>query len=66
VTAADRAGIVALAPWLAEGVAPWRNQAEAREAGRRWLEGSLDNAAEGVGMVFAATCAKGPVTGRYL
>ena len=32
--------------------------AEAREAGRRWLEGSLDNAAEGVGMVFVAACAR--------
>jgi len=32
-TAADRAGVLALAPRLAEGVAPWRNQAEAREAG---------------------------------
>ena len=39
---------------------------EAREAGRRWLEGSLDNAAEGVGVVFVATWAKGPVTERYL
>ena len=28
-TAADRAGVVALAPRLAEGVAPWRDQQEA-------------------------------------
>jgi ribosomal protein S18 acetylase RimI-like enzyme len=53
-TAADRAGIVALAPRLADGVAPWRNQREAREAGRRWLEGSLDDAAAGTGAVFVA------------
>jgi ribosomal protein S18 acetylase RimI-like enzyme len=53
-TAADRAGVVALAPRLAEGVAPWRNQREACEAGRRWLEGSLDDAAAGTGAVFVA------------
>lgn len=53
-TAADRAGAVALAPRLAEGVAPWRDQQEARDAGRRWLEGSLDDAAKGTGAVFVA------------
>jgi ribosomal protein S18 acetylase RimI-like enzyme len=53
-TAADRAGIVALAPRLAESVAPWRDQREARNAGRRWLEGSLDDAAKGTGAVFIA------------
>lgn len=65
-TAADRAGVLALAPRLAEGVAPWRNQAEAREAGRRWLEGSLDNAAEGVGMVFVATDTAPQTAGNVL
>lgn len=45
--AADRAGVVALAPRLAEGTAPWRDQREASVAGRRWLEGSLDDAAAG-------------------
>jgi ribosomal protein S18 acetylase RimI-like enzyme len=53
-TAADRAGVVAMAPRLAEGVAPWRSQHEAREVGRRWLEGSLDDAAAGTGAVFVA------------
>lgn len=53
-TAADRAGVVALAPRLAEGVAPWRDQQEACEASRRWLEGSLDEAAAGTGTVFVA------------
>ena len=53
-TDADRAGVLALAPRLAEGVAPWRNQQEAGEAGRRWLEGSLGNAAAGTGAVFVA------------
>jgi GNAT superfamily N-acetyltransferase len=53
-TAADRTEIVALAPRLAEGVAPWRDQGEAGNAGRRWLEGSLDDAAAGTGTVFVA------------
>jgi ribosomal protein S18 acetylase RimI-like enzyme len=52
--AADWAGIAALAPRLSEGVAPWRDQQEARSVGRRWLEGSLDDAAAGTGIVFVA------------
>jgi len=50
----DREGIFALAPRLAEGVAPWRDQAEALAAGRRWLEDSLAAAAAGDGAVFVA------------
>jgi hypothetical protein len=38
---ADREAVLALAPRLAVGVAPWRDHAEAIAAGRRWLEGSL-------------------------
>ncbi len=51
----DQAGILELAPRLAEGVAPWRDQAEALLAGRRWLEESLDAArtADGVVLVVA-------------
>src|SRR5437016_279263 len=37
----DRAAVLALAPRLAEGVAPWRDQQGALAAGRRWLEDSL-------------------------
>jgi len=37
---------------LAEGVAPWRDQAEALLAGRRWLEDSLDAAKTGDGLVL--------------
>ena len=48
----DRAGILELAPRLAEGVAPWRDQAEALLAGRRWLEESLDAAKSGDGIVL--------------
>jgi GNAT superfamily N-acetyltransferase len=49
---ADTGGILDLAPRLAEGVAPWRDQAEALLAGRRWLEGSLDAAKKGEGAVL--------------
>ena len=54
---ADREAVLALAPRLAVGVAPWRDQAEAIAAGRRWLEGSLAAAARGDGAVFVATVA---------
>jgi ribosomal protein S18 acetylase RimI-like enzyme len=50
----DRAAVLELAPRLAEGVAPWRDQQEARKAGRDWLNGSLDEAAAGTGAVFVA------------
>jgi ribosomal protein S18 acetylase RimI-like enzyme len=53
-SAEDRAGILELGPRLAEGVAPWRDQAEALLAGRRWLEDSLAAAAAGDGAVLVA------------
>jgi GNAT superfamily N-acetyltransferase len=56
---ADTAGILDLAPRLAEGVAPWRDQAEALLAGRRWLEGSLDAAKSGDGAVLVLADAAG-------
>jgi GNAT superfamily N-acetyltransferase len=46
--------ILGLGPRLAEGVAPWRDQAEALLAGRRWLEGSLAAANAGDGAVLVA------------
>ena len=55
----DRAGVLELAPRLAEGVAPWRDQAEALLAGRRWLEESLDAAKTGDGVVLVAVDAAG-------
>jgi hypothetical protein len=55
----DRAGVLELAPRLAEGVAPWRDQAEALLAGRRWLEESLDAAKTGDGAVLVAADADG-------
>jgi GNAT superfamily N-acetyltransferase len=51
---ADRAGLLFLAPRLAEGVAPWRNPKEALAAGRRWLDDSLAAMAKGDGAVFVA------------
>jgi GNAT superfamily N-acetyltransferase len=51
---ADRVGILALAPRLAGGVAPWRDQARALAAARRWLEEALAKAAQGSGTVFVA------------
>ncbi len=56
-TDADRESVLALAPRLLVGVAPWRDQAEALAAGRRWLEGSLAAAARGDGAVFVAAVA---------
>ena len=50
----DKEAIFALAPRLAEGVAPWRDAGEARAAGARWLEGSLAAAAAGDGTVLVA------------
>jgi ribosomal protein S18 acetylase RimI-like enzyme len=56
-TDADREPVLALAPRLLVGVAPWRDQAEALAAGRRWLEGSLAAAARGDGALFVAAVA---------
>jgi GNAT superfamily N-acetyltransferase len=50
----DQAGLLALAPRLAEGVAPWRNHEQALTAGRGWLEDSLAAMAKGEGTVFVA------------
>jgi ribosomal protein S18 acetylase RimI-like enzyme len=55
----DRAAVLELAPRLAEGVAPWRDQAQALLAGRRWLEESLDAAKNGDGAVLVAADAAG-------
>src|ERR1700758_5833216 len=51
---ADKEAIFALAPRLAEGVAPWRDHNVARDAGRRWLADSLAAAAAGDGTVLVA------------
>lgn len=50
----DTRGVLALAPRLAEGIAPWRNRAAAESAGCRWLEDSLTVASRGEGVVLVA------------
>ena len=50
----DQEAIFALAPRLAEGVAPWRDAGMARAAGQRWLRDSIAAAAAGDGAVFVA------------
>ena len=57
----DRAGVLALAPRLAEGVAPWRDREEALAAGSRWLEDSLAAAVNGDGAVLVAADGDGIV-----
>jgi GNAT superfamily N-acetyltransferase len=59
----DTSGILRLAARLAEGVAPWRDQAEAPAAGRHWLTDSLAAAKAGTGTVIVATVADGSVAG---
>ena len=52
----DREGVLALAPRLTEGVAPWRDQEAALRAAQSWLIGSLDGGAlfvaEGDGVIL--------------
>jgi GNAT superfamily N-acetyltransferase len=59
----DAAGVLGLGVRLAEGVAPWRDQAQALLVGRRWLESSLASAKAGTGAVFVAVTADGSVAG---
>jgi len=42
----DRAQVLALAPRLTEGAAPWRDPAAVRRAAQNWVETSLDTAAQ--------------------
>ena len=51
---ADSSALLALAPRLAEGLAPWRNREKALAAARRWLEDSMAAAATGDGALFVA------------
>jgi GNAT superfamily N-acetyltransferase len=56
-TAADREAVLALAPRLTEGVAPWRTAAEVREAVVGWVRGSIDGADDDHGLVLVAEVA---------
>jgi ribosomal protein S18 acetylase RimI-like enzyme len=42
----DRSQVLALAPRLTEGVAPWRDPAAVRHAAQNWVQTSIDTAAE--------------------
>jgi ribosomal protein S18 acetylase RimI-like enzyme len=59
-TTADGAAVLDLAPRLTEGVAPWRDRAQALAAARSWLTGSLTDAAAGTGIVFVAIAPPAP------
>ena len=60
----DTPGVLALAPRLAAGVAPWRDRTAAAAAGSSWLEHSLAAASRGEGIVFVAVAvAAGEVAG---
>jgi ribosomal protein S18 acetylase RimI-like enzyme len=52
--AADREAVVALAPRLTEGVAPWRDPAAVRAAVVGWVVESLERAAEPDRLVLVA------------
>jgi ribosomal protein S18 acetylase RimI-like enzyme len=52
--ASDRATVVALAPRLLHGMAPWRDGGAARRAVEGWLSESCSAAAHGDGRVFVA------------
>jgi len=50
----DGGQVLALAPRLTEGVAPWRDPAAVRRAAQNWVQTSLDTAAEPGHAVYVA------------
>jgi ribosomal protein S18 acetylase RimI-like enzyme len=50
----DRSQVLALAPRLTEGVAPWRDPAMARRAAQNWVQTSLNTAADPGHAVYVA------------
>lgn len=52
--AADREAVLALAPRLTVGVAPWRDPSMVAAAVRRWVEASVQDAGEETHAVFVA------------
>jgi ribosomal protein S18 acetylase RimI-like enzyme len=58
----DRSQVLALAPRLTEGVAPWRDPAAVRRAAQNWLQTSIDTAAQPSHAVYVAI-ASGHVVG---
>jgi len=58
----DRSQVLALAPRLTEGIAPWRDPAAVRRAAQNWVQTSIDTAAEPGHAVYVAI-ASGQVVG---
>src|SRR6516164_9851313 len=58
----DRSQVLALAPRLTQGVAPWRDPAAVRRAAQNWLQTSIDTAAQPSHAVYVAI-ASGHVVG---
>jgi ribosomal protein S18 acetylase RimI-like enzyme len=54
VSAADRDQVLAFAPRLTEGVAPWRDQDGVLQAARDWLTGSMESADRERAAMFVA------------
>jgi len=52
--ASDRSQMLALAPRLTEGVAPWRDPAAVRRAAQNWVQTSIDTAAQPGHAVYVA------------
>lgn len=50
----DRSQVLALAPRLTEGVAPWRDPAAVGRAAQNWVQASLDGAAQPGHAVYVA------------
>jgi len=51
---ADRSQVLALAPRLTEGAAPWRDPAAVRRAAQNWLQTSIDSASQQGHAVYVA------------
>jgi ribosomal protein S18 acetylase RimI-like enzyme len=58
----DRTQVLALAPRLTEGAAPWRDPAAVRRAANNWVQTSIDTAAQPGRAVYVAV-ASGQVVG---
>ena len=50
----DSTQVLALAPRLAEGAAPWRNPAAVRRAAQNWIQTSIDTAAQPGRAIYVA------------
>jgi ribosomal protein S18 acetylase RimI-like enzyme len=58
----DRTQVLALAPRLTEGAAPWRDPAAVRRAAQNWVQTSIDTAAQPGRTIYVAV-ASGQIVG---